>query len=245
MAIPWVAEAAKREKQFFRRLNHAMPSYQVPVADSPYTCPGWLWIGTFFSCVPDSMYPWDPAVLRAIREFEPTVVPLTVRFVYRQADYGNLQEPVVFVRHGIGRYERSVVAPLMPFSCDMPSTPIPGCRHLPRPNILEVIWEDKKEPGSDLPGPYLPFDWELYASLRQSYVSNLTGKELARKMIDGHASERAREYNRKHDEAAYITRDLEKFYSIEPSEVELKEAVLGREPPKPPPMVYVSQGANP
>ena len=43
------------------------------------------WRPDFFhlSAVPDVLYPYDPAVLRAIREFDPNTIPLTITRGFR------------------------------------------------------------------------------------------------------------------------------------------------------------------
>jgi hypothetical protein len=245
--MDWTEIARRKHKAALDHLQQSQPRISVPYADSNYTAPGWLFHGIFISCVPDSAYPWDPAVLKAIREFCPDAVPLGFRYVYQWGGYGQMSEPIVLFRHGLGRYIPSLKLSSMDFLCDMPSTPVPGCHYLPRPNYIENIWHDQNDRrlGPDLPGAYLPFDWEYYHALRKGYEENLAGKALARKLIDPALAEDSRRKDFKRDEGEYVDRDLRNYYSIEPSDVEWKEKMLGPGPePVRRPSVVVGSGSS-
>lgn len=233
--------------------NHAI---SVPIGDSDWTAPGYLLLGYFYSCVPDVAYPFDPAVLRAIRVLCPDAMPITIRSVWQWSNYhelGRLGDPVVLVRHGIARAIRvdDRVSSMHDFRCEMPAWPVPGLR-IPgrsisdcRPNYIEVSWEDRgvRSLGQDQPGAYLPFDWELYYSLRQSDIDNRAALAQSRREVDEDGSivakgaadsaiqnrkmEIAGRKQNRADEDAYIRRDIDNYYCVEPTELELKERLLG------------------
>lgn len=232
--MSWVRQVRQRHAAFQQALAASLPDISVPIGDSDYTAPGYLYYGHFFSCVPDAAYPWDPAVLAAIREFCPDAMPILIRSVWRNGDYGQMDEPFVVVRHGIARAIRDPKLPIHEnLNCRMPSLPtrglcIPGRSILDcRPNYLEAEWydPDNRPWGHDLPGAYLPFDWEFYHSLRRCHDDN--SGVTVRAIMDQKRSERARRDRSRREEERYIRRDFEKFYSVEPSDVEWKEAMLG------------------
>ena len=231
---------AAQQAAYSRALNQMMPKFDIPVGDSDYTAPGYLLVAEEFSTIPDVRYPWDPAIVRAIREFCPDVVPLLIRSVWRWSNYnewGHLGEPLVIVRHGIARAisGSDLKIPAHQFYCQMPSGPGYGIksRYLPSPNWMEVNWYDKEDRpyGFDLPGAYLPFDWEFYHCLRRAYESTLKPKELAKRFTEGRWDADQASKRKAKEDAAYISRDLEKFYCIEPSDSEWKAAIQRTDDP--------------
>lgn len=265
--MEWTEIVRRRQRSYNRALASAVNrhSISVPIGDSPATAPGYLCLGHFYSCVPDPVYPWDPAVLRAFRSICDDVVPIVIRSVWQWSNYnelGHLGEPMVLVRHGLARAIRNPVT-VHNFHCTMPSTPydgflIPG-RSLAecRPNYIEVNWYDKGDRpfGVDLPGAYLPFDWEMFyrhkeaadefaRDLRRSkQTTDNEGNRVAEGIVDGKAASERAEHDliiaQQTDQRAYIARDLEKFYSVEPSDVEWKEAYLGDKTPPSTPSISV------
>lgn len=251
----WVEEARAKHSNAFKLLRQAADnaSISVPVATSRYTAPGWLFLGESFYTYPDVTYPWDAAVIAAIREVQPDAVPVTIRSVWQHANYGQMERPIVLVRHGIARSIRNPVAPVHRFRCEMPYAPMLELRTSVhelvdlRPNYIEVNWHDRgdRRYGKDLPGAYIPCDWELYYALYERAVDFNTMKlkpvEWAQdELIEPHvARERRREeFLRGEDEA--VQRELEAFYCLQPSDVELKERMLAPyENPKPAPRMVV------
>lgn len=232
------------------RVNSA--SISVPVGDSPVTMPGWVKIGYFHSCIPDSQYPWDPAVLRAIREeIEPMAMPVLTRSVWRWSNYhelGKLGEPVVLVRHGIARVVRPPFpAPLEQFHIEMPTVPVPGLRISGydirdcRPNQLWSEWwdTDQRDHGFDLPGAYLPFDWSFFYALLDADQTRSrllraarmdkdedgqhVARGAARPLIDEKKAETAAAEAHRKSEREGATAEIFKHYKDEPSDVEWKE----------------------
>lgn len=235
-----------------RRVNQM--SVTVPIGDSDMTAPGYLHLGHFFSCVPDPQYPWDRDVLRAIRELCPDAMPVTIRSVWQWSNYGelgHLGEPMVITRHGLARAIESPVLPVHDFRCEMPSWPVLGLR-LPgrsleasRPNYIEVNWYDKEVRlhGMDLPGAYLPFDWEFYHALRRSDEQARADLAASRRevaedgdvmavgagarMVAEHQETIAHRDKHRREEAAYVTKDILEYHREEPSDVEWKQVMLG------------------
>lgn len=229
-------------------------SISVPLGSGDYDAPGFLHLGHYYSCIPDAQYPWDPLVLAAVREICPDAMPLVIRSVWRWSNYnehGHLDEELVLTRHGIGRAIRDSFHTLHDFYCEMPGAPVPGLvipgRSLAdcRPNYIEVNWHDAdvKPYGNDLPGEYVAFDWRLYHRYRDADETRNRALAASREEVDdagnwlavGAATatvseERAARDARQAssaDDRAYINRDISAYYSEQPSDVEMKEALVG------------------
>lgn len=251
----WVEKARQEHRSYSETLARALPSFSVPIGDSDYTAPGWLFLGEFYSCVPDAEYPWDPAVVRALREFCPDAIPIIIRSVWQWSNYGelgHLAEPIILKRHGLARSIRDPILPIHNFHCEMPCTPYPGLlipgRDLAdcRPNYIEVNWYDKeiRPHGFDLPGAYLPFDWEFFHSLRRcdeefSYALRHSKRAigpdgdpvatgLAQSLISPYKARLEERKKARAAEHGYIMRDIERYHSVQPSDVEWKEAALSQ-----------------
>lgn len=258
----WTEVARRRHQAAERQLAQAVnaSSISVPVGDTDATAPGWLYLGDFFSCIPDVQYPFDPAVVRAIREKQPDAVPVVVRSVYQWSNYyelGKFGEPIVLVRHGFARAIRDAIAPVHPsLRCSMPAIPVDGLRISGRtlmdthPNYVENIWydRDRKPWGPDLPGTYLPFDWSYYYALVDGYDELARMRAQSRRDVDAEGQviaenaatesiegKRADEKQRKRSrsiEHGYMMRDLESYHSVQPSDSEWKSAYMGAGSPK-------------
>lgn len=165
----WAEVARRRNAGKMQELQRRQPAISVPYADSPWTAPGYLYLGHYYSCVPDPLYPWDPAVLRAIREhIEPNAMPIVVRSVWRYSNYhelGRIEAPMVLVHHGMARAVPDLgLFEHQSFHCDLPSTPIPHLRIPGRlwadcaPNQIWDIWANAENHpwGPDLPVPTSP-----------------------------------------------------------------------------------------
>lgn len=244
--MDWVYEALRRRRQQMMALEASMPTFEYTAATGPDEARGWLFLNEFYTCVQDVRYPWDPAVMRAIREFCPDAMPILIKSIWRRSRLSHMHpEEMILVRHGIARAIRDPIAPVHTFYCDMPARPIPGIP-LRRPNYIEVNWYDKLDRpwGHDLPGAYLPFDWELHASLRQGYEDNLSSGDLIRKLCDPYFARRKAKEMQAHSERAYEADHLlaeEKKILDQTSELEMRDAFLGDQtPPKPNPTVAVS-----
>lgn len=133
----------------------------------------WRPVGAVVSAVPDVIYPWDPAVVRAIHEFDPNVIPLMVRREYRAATGGRL----TFRCHAIGSHvwNRTEVAAPWTRSVLTPTWLVDPLR---RPTQMDLHLEDRTtRTGDGRPGRYLPFDWRVYYALRANY-QRLTAREV-------------------------------------------------------------------
>jgi len=116
-----------------------------------------------YTCVAPPGFEKDPAVTKAIHEFDPGAIPLWRVQLWRLPT----GPEVIVVHHGIGRY---FPVPRYfrkrPLRVEMPL----GARG-PAPNALDKILEDDstlqyKQGG---PGDYQPWDWSIYAWCRFQY----------------------------------------------------------------------------
>lgn len=178
-------QAARRVAQF-KALSSMLPSFSVPVGDSPYTAPGWLYLGHDYSCVCDPQPDMD--VLKAIRRIIPDAMPIRAKFVYQWSNYGelgHLGEPMILIYHGLGRAIKNLKRPADDFRVEMPVYAPPGLAIPGRPIsdctpnwLITNPWHDPDDRpwGQDLPGCFRPFDWSLYYHTYESYYG---GEESA------------------------------------------------------------------
>jgi len=241
--MDWVREQQLFVEQRKRQLEATAPTITLPVRDSFHTAPGYRELGMEFTCIPDSAYPWDPAVLKQIWSFDPTVVPLWLRWVFLSpSDTGNPQV-VVFGRHAIGRALKNPHAELVPLPVEMPSMPCQGVT-FSKPTLIEFIWMGKApEKYVDLPGEYLPFNSMLSSYMRHRYLE-ISVAEAKRRIIDGQQEAEEKRKHKAREEDAYHRRTLEKYVNKQlekVSEVEMAEHFgqlrQGKKEPKP--FVYV------
>jgi hypothetical protein len=129
--------------------------------------PGRAWriIHDSLTAVDDVLYPHDPAVLRAIHEFDPNVIPCFARVVY-QAATGAVR---VFGWHVIASHvwNRRYRVPKWVGRLMMPTT-----GSVLRPTQIDLHLKDRELPkGQGLPGygAFLPFDWRVHKLLRTMY----------------------------------------------------------------------------
>jgi hypothetical protein len=230
----------------------------VPIGDSDYTAPGYLYLGHLYTCVPDPRYPWDMDVLRALRSLQPDCMPILIKSVWRYSNYndhGRLGEPMVLVRHGLARSIRDPIMEMHHFQCEMPATAIDGLaipgRSLAEsvPNYLEHehYSRDVRPWGYDMPGAYLPFDWAFFRQMELFYANGVyirrasqekrnakgdrQAKGAASAYIEQKRDDLARRKRQRKEEGAYVHRDLSRSF-YEPSELEVRDAHLGGGPRK-------------
>jgi hypothetical protein len=255
-----------RHRAFMAEMSASMPTFSIPYGDSDYTAPGWLFWDGFIYTYPDVMYPWDPAVIKAIREFCPDVIPITARTTYRYSNYneqGRLGDPVTFIRHGLARIVRDPKVQPHPAVCRLPIHTTAFDRGDPHvlsavePNWVEVYWQDNevKEHGQDLPGAYLPSDWELYYAVRRSYRDQESGRDQANRIIGPHKARYERQQQRRSRHPShcqcddcYVHRDiLARRDSVvsRMSDAEIEAEYLGAyEAPAPAPTISVPDTAG-
>ncbi len=127
------------------------------------------------SAIPDVLYPFDPAVLRAVhREFDPHVLPVIVRRVFRSSTGGFR----VARFHALARRHRDFELTPAPWTYRV-MMPLRGRQQSPTVMIMHL--EDRTTRlGDGLPGSYLPFNWRVYGALRGLYqtLSTTEKKQL-------------------------------------------------------------------
>lgn len=237
--MDWIAEGRRRAQARLQSLADSAPSVSVPIRDSADYARGWKFLGEWYSCIPDVAYPWSPVIVHAIREFCPDVMPITIRTAWQSSRLDGEPHTMVLVRHGIARYIRDPIMPVHNFDCAMPSTPIAGGVKLRKPNFIELNWYDRhvRPWGYDLPGAYLPFDWELYDSLRAAYVDNLSARELTEKLVAPAEAKKKEAAAASADQRAYVNRDIQDYATRKMetlSDSEQQEAVMNSLAPAPP-----------
>jgi hypothetical protein len=177
--------------------------------------PAWRAVYSYVTAVPDVMYPPDPAVVRAIRtEFDPKVVPLFVKRIYK-ATTGHLAG---FGFHAIGSF-----LPNPKDSAPAPWTSrvmIPTHGPIVRVTQIDLHLEDRAERATrGLPGAYRAFDWRLYKTLRGRY-QEWTGKQKAQWLEENddvarraaaRAAAETRAQEREQKEASWLRSKLSNF----------------------------------
>jgi len=128
------------------------------------------------------MYPSDPAVVDAIHEFDPRVVPLTVIRVYRTPSGGRR----AFRFHAIGSHVWNRTEMAAPWTRSV-LTPTWLDDPMLRPTQMDLHLEDRTtRRGDGLPGTFLPFDWRVYYGLRSMYQLMTVSELLA--YLDKHGT---------------------------------------------------------
>jgi hypothetical protein len=159
------------------------------------------------SAIPDVLYPHDPAVLRAWREFDPNVIPLIIRRVYRT----HTGEQRVYRFHAVGSHRWN---PDTRPSPTLAKIMLPSSTYMPRPTHLDLHFEDRSlRPGNGLPGEYIPFDWRIYHGMRALW-QDWTAKEKIRWITENDSAAKARTRREKieADRAQYAaSREQQRF----------------------------------
>jgi len=217
MALPgWVGKQLDRLADLQLRQSAPIPIDLGAVPDSPWTAPGWKEVDITYTCVPDSVYPWDPKVLERIHEFDPEAVPIWVRWTFRSPDNKQL---VTFGRHAIGRYRPILTKDVPHLSIEaMPSVP-----KMKRPNVIEFIWMDNNE-DDDLPGKYRPFDDRLVFFCRKNYAQKSVREYMAQ--IESWREAYFKNVASMKEDMAYRQKDLDRYVQKkldQMSEVEMGE----------------------
>jgi hypothetical protein len=207
------------------------PKLAYKVADSFATAPGYREMDVVYSCVPDPAYPWDPQVMKAIREFAPDAVPMWIQWAFMSPHETGNPEVVVFGRHALGRTIQNLTSELEPFRCAMPTMPCQGLT-FERPNRIWFVHEGApNQQYPDLPGSYLPFDGSILDRAKKSAIGfKMSEKEFIEHM-KAEFIEKAREEKerrrtelendleaREKDFAAYADKQFERISEVEASE---------------------------
>lgn len=199
---------------------------------------GYKEVGQFYQCVPDSVYPWDPEIMRQIWEFAPDAVPLWIVWVFMSPSDTGRPEIEIFGRHGLGRSIKNVANPPTGFSCLMPTMPCQGIT-FDRPNSIWFVHEGERNTDKyvDLPGSYLPFDGSIVDRARKSAIGfNMTEKEFIEYMREVYIFGPMREHEKRRaqllEEMDYRAKDLERYAMKQVeriSDVELGEFLRSRQ----------------
>lgn len=201
----------------------------------------WRPLGVRVSAVPDVCYPWDPAVLSAIHEFDPQVIPVMVLRAYR-AQTGGVR---IFRYHAIASFVWNSDHYPAPWTHQvMTSTHGDSVR----PTHMDLHLEDRSSRrGDGLPGKYLPFDWRLYQVLRSQYQRWTVSEVL--QAIQRPYEEKQRQVDKAGERTAHIVRrneswlkqrmdnilaaDPQKLYATLAERAAIKKTMVDLNPPEP------------
>lgn len=187
---------------------------------------------------PHVLYPWDPAVVKAIHEFDPRVMPVWITRTFVLPTGGI----VSFGRHGIASHVPAVDrhAPIDPIFYKA-LTSVRGSAV--RPTQLDFHVEHRNGFGG-LPGDYMPFDWRVYRILRSAY-NEWSWKER-KQYQDEHGEEARKKQERAaaEEHAAYVAKTDEAWLNKHIAQFDDQDAAriaAGGLPYEAKPMVEVRQ----
>lgn len=210
---------------------------------------GWLEIGQFYSCIPDTVYPWDPTVMKAIWEHAPDAVPMWVQWVFHTPPEDSESGIVIYGRHAIGRRIWHPRTEPIGFRCLMPTMPCQGLT-FEKPNKIWFIHTGSDNPLSrDLPGTFLGFDDTILDRVKRSALGfQMTDAEyqahLKEELIEGPRKRLEKKQKALDEEMSYAQADLERYAAKQlerVSDVEIMEYTrsAGKRKKDPKPMVVV------
>lgn len=164
----------------------------------------------------DVTYPWNPAIVKAIRSFDPDVIPATVKRTYQLPTGGT----------AVFRYYALLRRTTTPHSRHAHFHTHVGHMGGVAPNIEDLIFEDQKPEGTPdgWPGAFMPMTWDLYYRAKRAfYLGQRSAKKIAEDIRA--ARQRAQELAWKalHDELDY------RFDHDEPYITELARKLSGPE----------------
>jgi len=116
-----------------------------------------------YTCVAPPGFEKDPAVTRAIREFDSELIPMWRIQLWRFPDSPRM---VTVIHHVIGRHFPIPRFMRRGFPVAMPM----DARH-PAPNFLDAVleYDETLQFKRGGPGDYVPWDWSLYRWCREQY----------------------------------------------------------------------------
>ncbi len=157
------------------------PEYALPyrLKDAP---DGWVLIPGFpmWQVVPDPATPWDPAVVRAMRELDPNIVPLWATWAYRPPCRDSSVEVFVTGRHAVGWHLPE--AESQDFQVLMPTGPIHGLS-FKRPTRLWKIYHEAPEGDEERIGGFVSWSWWQYHNMREEFSER--GHQTMREYLRG------------------------------------------------------------
>lgn len=164
-----------------------------------------------YTCVAPPGFEKDPAVTKAIHEFDPQAIPIWRVQRWRLPSAPELN----IVHHGIARYFPWLrYLNSIPLRVEMPM----GARG-PAPNKLDTIFEDQdtlqyKQGG---PADYQPWDWSAYAWCRFQYDKNTATAWMRR--ATAKAARLKREREAMEAELEYRKKQIEPFLMKKAEEI--------------------------
>jgi len=139
--------------------------FEIPVEQPPAgTRRGWRAAGVELTAVPDPAYPFDPAIVRWMRqEFDEELMPLFIRRAYRN-DNGTVRV-AGFHCLATARWNPEFEPP--PWTHRVTLRAVGEIR---KPTAMVMHLEDRKaRVGDGLPGAFLSFNERIYKGLRSLY----------------------------------------------------------------------------
>lgn len=190
-----------------KKLEAEREQFEVPLADSFHTAPGWRILGSdFYTCVIPPHMAVDRVTLRRIHEFDPGLIPMVRKQRYLPP---GSDTPVTVSHFALGRHVRNPRNRHVGFYVEMPL----GAKH-PRPNVLEAVLEERdlqmlQEGG---PGKFQRFGPWLYLVLRAQFLANKTGRQWLREQQRTREEREARERRFRADEMQYRGKGMERLH---------------------------------
>lgn len=192
--LPGVYQAALHRRAQQRKLR-----------DNFHTAPGFRWLGSLYSCVPDPELPWDPAVVAAIQRRDPGFIPMIVYSRYlSSADFAS-ERVYTIKRHAAGRHIARPKTPKAPFYVLMP----PGAT-FPKPNqIDDILHEGPRDPhGPFVRGGFCPLDWRL----AWEPLVALTSAQLRKQHIEDPDEKERKEFLALVEEEARANAEIDRYF---------------------------------
>lgn len=123
-----------------------------------------------YTCIAPPGFEKDPAVVAAVREFDPGLIPIWRIQVWR---YPWSPEPVRVVHHGIARHYPVPRLVKRELRVEMPAD-----ADFPAPNFLDAMFEDTDTIQYRMGGPglYIPWGWNVYYWCRWQFDRITTEK---------------------------------------------------------------------
>lgn len=229
MQVPrWYREADLRSKQRQEALQQeaVRNAPRFDIKDSPT---GWALLPgyPYYQVVPSPEYPWDPAVVRAMVEVDPRVVPLWVIWAYKPPVDTPDQGVYVTGRHGIGLAIDNPKGEQHDFHCLMPTGPIHGLT-FKRPTVVHKIYHVSHETEERI-GGFVPWSWWMYYNLREEFVGDKPSTQTGREFTRAARESWEKKTEQRSKERSYIFGDVNKYVTrvlSGVSEVEMKQYLL-------------------
>lgn len=169
----WVEQARLKRARNIQRDQDLSPRLSWNVADSFHTAPGYRQLGVEYSCILDSLYPPEREVMQAVKRIAPDLEYMWVRWILLSPSNTGNPKVEVYGRHALGRIV-SDPHNTLPF---LPVTLPHGMSTRRRPNKVHRIFQNMHDKGVTGLGGYLPFDWNVYYWIAETY-KEATAKEL-------------------------------------------------------------------